>query len=93
MLDRPCANHLNVFSACAYRYLSNLNVDITLSTLRANSAMNVARAKRIVVLDSSASRSTCILTRDDHATIYDVFWGRRTVFPSAFMKLAFTHVR
>lgn len=55
--------------------------------------MNVARAKRAVVLDSSASWSTCVLTRDNHATVYDVFWGRRAVYPSAFMKLAFTHVR
>jgi hypothetical protein len=66
------AIYLKKFSACAYICFPTY-VELTLSTLRANSAMNVACTERVVVLDSFASWSKVSYSGSRHTQSRDTF--------------------
>jgi hypothetical protein len=55
--------------------------------------MDVARSKRVIILDPSAGRSADMRTINDRSTLDDMLWGCCAINPFTLMDLPFAHTR
>jgi hypothetical protein len=57
------------------------------------SAMDVARSKRVIILDPSAGRSANMRTMNNCSTLDNMFWGCCAINPFTLMDMPFAHAR
>lgn len=53
--------------------------------------MDIAYSKGVIVYDPFVDRSASITTRNDHATLDNMFWGCYIVDPSTLMNMSFVY--